>query len=540
MRQRKTAVTSTHQCTDDPAYGQFLERMRIHFASCIEDSRNAQLFTTDASKRNVFDNLFLANLPADQRQHHNCSACRKFVEKFGSLVIISPSGKLIPVIWPPDAPEMYQDAYRAIWNAISHARVTGVFLDEASVWGTPSNADKHGHTWEHFAVTPPPAYVYRGAGQKMAAIRENYATVQRALAEVKPEVLDQALRVFEGGHVDRAEHFIGPVRWLRELHDRPKGRPGENLLWRAVASAPEGYCHPRASVVWPLLESIIDGKSFEFIKRQFDDMVSPLRYQRPTEAPSAGTIKQAEEAFAALGLQTALERRFARMEDIQSFVWRPSAPAHPEEQHGGVFSHIKPKDAAPKVQPLNLPPVSMSWRKFKEEVLPNAERIEVQAPQGLAPFHAFTAAVHADAGRLLKWDREDHRNTVAWYTYAQGSSSPHWGMIYGSWYTVKAVIPFPTLWGDNPQPYLGEGDLIAIEGCLDSEHHGNAIFPETLRADLHGVRSVIEAYSKTAELGGRDENAVCGLAVRGGAFQAVSLRVWKGYQIQEYRVYRLD
>ena len=42
--------------------------------------------------------------------------------------------------------------------------------------------------------------------------------METALREFKPEALDQALRLFEGEHLERSEKFVAPLRWLRQLH----------------------------------------------------------------------------------------------------------------------------------------------------------------------------------------------------------------------------------------------------------------------------------------------------------------------------------
>src|ERR1019366_3072135 len=156
-----------------------------------------------------------------------------------------------------------------------------------------------------------------------------------------PPMLDEALRLLRAESLSNSERFISPVQWLRTLHDRPKGRAGENVLWRAIASAPDGYCHPRASVVGSLLEDIAAGKPFAEIKRAFDAKLHPLIYQRPQAAPTAGNIKAAEAIVEKLGIAPSLERRFARLDEVLPWaIWQPKAPAAPQNT-GGVFGHLK-------------------------------------------------------------------------------------------------------------------------------------------------------------------------------------------------------
>jgi hypothetical protein len=112
------------------------------------------LFTTDAD--GLFGAYLLA-LPAEARQHHTCTACRRFMETFGGLVTIRPDGSTMPAIWDAaSAPAYYRDAIAAVEALIRRAKVTGVFLSTEKVWGKPVTGP-----WTHFAVTPPPGHVFR-------------------------------------------------------------------------------------------------------------------------------------------------------------------------------------------------------------------------------------------------------------------------------------------------------------------------------------------------------------------------------------------
>jgi hypothetical protein len=384
------------------------------------------------------------------------------------------------------------------------------------------------------AVTPPKDWVYRDRlltpGQAMAAKIENFRTVSTALAEFTAPMLDQALRMFSADALDRSEKFVGPVKWLRALHDRPKGRAGENLLWRAIAAAPEGYCHPKSSVIGPLLNDIAAGLPFDDIKTKFSAMLHPLRYQRPQAAPTAGNIKAAEAIVEKLGIAPSLERRFARLDEIQT-IWTP-APKRDEPKGEGVFAHLKAKDRD-EIRPVEIPAVTMTWDKFARTVLPNAERMDIRVPAH-GNFTAYLTAVHADAPPILKWD-----NPVSTYVYHGGSRASQWNLRGLSWAPIMAVAARPNAWAE-PKAYLGEGLLLAIEGAIDTRTgQGNALFPETLRADLHAVRATIEAYSKRAEIVRGEGPYACGYDI-GKNHAAVNLRAFSNGAWSEYRIDRWD
>lgn len=532
-----TSPTSIKQRTsvDDPEYAPFLFGIASVF---LARARNAKaLFTVDTE--GLWD-AYLAAFPEAQRQTYNCSACRHFVERFGGIVTVREDGARVSACWEIEmnAP-MFRPVALALSSLVERRPVVGAFLSKADVLGTP-----HTGAWTHISATLPQRFVFVDRlltpGQRAAAIRENVATVERALEEFSPEALSEALRIFEADALSRSEKFIGPVRWLSELHAARATAKDERkrsaLLWQAVATAPEGYSHPRASVVGPLLEGILAGKSFDVLRAEFADMLHPLRYQRPQAAPSAGNIAEAERIVAQLGLTPALERRFARLDECET-VWTP-APAK-EKPIGGVFSHLTPKDAENAALGVTLPAQTMTWEKFTRTVMPTAEAINLYVPRH-GPFIALVTATNADAPRIVRWDREDRRNAVTWFVYHNGSPATQWGLPPLTWHRVTGVVPLPNLWGDRPAEQHGIGAVIVLDGAVDTYESGNSIFPEMLTDELRAVRSTIEAYSKAAKFSGRESASACGFDVRKGIAQDVRLRVMSAGRWTDYRIDRWD
>lgn len=460
------------------------------------------LFATDADLTETY-----LECVHGERDVHDCYACKRFLKMFGGVATITNDGYPASAIWyPPNAPDFYREAADAMVEAVAKARITGQFLSSEAVWGIPKTGD-----WRHFYCASPHIYTGRvlTSGQAMAAKREDFATVIRALQDFTPQVIAEAIRLLETGHFSQAEKFIGPLHWLADLHAKRtanKGKQRDNLTWLAVAMAPEGFCHPRAGVTGSLLEDIAAGMDFAAVKARFEQKVHPLQYQRPQADPSVQTLEAAEKAVEKLGIARSLERRFARLEELET-AWTPTVPKEPVKRPG-VFGHLKPKGA--EVIGVEAPAAIMTWTKFEKTVLPGAEAIEVYVPSH-GNFIALTAPVHADAPVIFKWG-----NPFAWYVYHGGSPASQWGLDPG-WARVNALVKAPPTWGSNPMPNLGSGFVLVIDGAVDSRTgQGNALFPECLTQDLHGVRSAVEAYSRTAEMQKREEGSACGLRVGSG------------------------
>ena len=103
---------------------------------------------------------------------------------------------------------------------------------------------------------------------------------------------------------------------------------------------------------------------------------------------------------------------------------------------------------------------------------------------------------------------------------------------------VVAVSLRPSQWQDG-FCHHHKGALFVLPNCVDSNDAGNALFPETIRSEMHGARSVIEAYSRKATLSGREQASACGLLFDGKDAPVLVRalgpgRVWTTYKIDRW------
>lgn len=535
MENVPVASAVPHGNHDDADYDAYLARVNARFLANVGDSP-APLFTTDAE--GLWE-AYLGAFDGPARQYHNCHACRQFIERFGGLVTIDETGRTASAIWSEeDAPEAYLPAVAAMARLARRGKVTGAFMSSDATWGSPVTG-----IWKHFHVRPPARLVYRRAtltaGQAMAEKREDFKTVMHALNEFTQPMIEQALTLLRTDALYRSEKVLGQAEWLHALHVARAAAQGSNranVVWRAVAQAPAGFCHPRSSMIGTLLEDIAAGMDFGDVSRRFAAKMHPLAYQRPQAAPSAATIAQAEKVMEQLGAAGSLARRFARLDEIRA-LWRPTVMPQPATT--GVFGHLLPKGqgAAPMT---GVPPVTMTWEKFQREVLPTAQRIEWYAPPSRQSFCGLVTAVNPDAPPILQWDREGARNPVSWYFWHGGSLPSEYGLATATWHDVEAVALKPSMWNGG-QEHQGKGVLFVIAGARESRMHGSGLFPECLRSEFHGVRSVIEAYSRSAEIAGLHEPHAAGIMVSAGRDTwDVRLRVTSAGRPVEYRLDRWD
>jgi hypothetical protein len=209
----------------------------------------------------------------------------------------------------------------AISKTIAKANVTGVFRSSAVTLGTPMTGE-----WTHLAVELPASLrwtnLITNASQAKAAKAEEHAMLLRGLEEFPLAAVRKASAWLTAGSLYRSEKCEGVATWLLDLHERRAAAKNErlrdHLTWLAVGEAPPGFCHVRSGMIGTLLEDIVAELPFTILKERFDNKMHPLRYLRPQAAPSAENIAQAEKIVATLRTAGALERRFARLVDVQA------------------------------------------------------------------------------------------------------------------------------------------------------------------------------------------------------------------------------
>ncbi len=490
-------------------YEKFLESIRMRFARLTAGS-GVPIFQV-TNKLN-FASDFLAHIPEDARQHYNCHACRHFIERFGNLVIITNEGTAHSLFWmPAEMPEFFQPAVRAMKNRVESSSIADVFYSSDAIWGTPVTGE-----WQHMAAYLPQNMVWfsktQYASQKMAEQRENFKMLISALDEYSPQTVNQALEFFRSGSLYRGEKVLRHAEWLHELYTKCAATKRKtNIVWLAVADAPAGFCHVKTNMLGTLMDDIKSGLSFEQIARQFGAKMNPTLYQRPQAAPTAGNIARAEKLVEQLNIARSLERRFARIDEIKA-VWLPRKEKA-STAGSGVFGHLVPKKNDPAPAGISAPTKNITWRKFKESVLPHAIKMQVYLGNARMTLGALVTAVHADAEPILQWDSPTARNPFSQYVYSGGSSAAQWNLHIG-WNEVTGITLAPAHWQDGFS-HMQNSALFIIAGAKDTRYRnsGCAIFPETLKSSLHEVRSTIEAYSAKGMLQGYDEASASGVFV---------------------------
>lgn len=516
---------------EDANYAEFLDRLNVEF----QERTAGGIFKTNADPEAMW-NAYLSSFPPENRQFHNCNCCKRFIQSYGGLVVISEDGRTSPAIQPPEgSPAAEQSAIEAVAKIVRKAKVVGVFLSSEAMLGNPTTG-----LWRHLHVKLGRTILLKNKAisdsQAMAEKVEDFRNVSRAIGDFSRSSIEQAVGLLRTESLYRSEKVLGQAEWLMSLYDaRDAAKKGlkENVVWRHIAAAPAGFCHPRSSMIGTLLEDIQSGMAFDDASRRFAAKMHPLQYQRPQAAPKAGNIEAAEKLVDNLGIRRSLERRFARLDEC-SCIWKPKEKS--PEANGGVFGKLRlPRHQS---EAMTVPSKTMTWMKFSQEVLPNAESIEVKVPHS-GPFTSFVTAVHYDAPPILQWDSDDARNPVSWYFYNGGCSAASYGLSNGEWAIVSAVSLKPSMWVGDFE-HQGKGVCFIVEGAADERDPGLCLFPEILKNELRAIRATIEAYCATEKIQGKEQASAAGLMYTPGGQWGPTVRVKVRNQSFEYTLDRWD
>lgn len=509
---------------DDTEYHGFLHRLQARFVANTEVFRRP-LFLVDAP--DLWD-VYLTAFPENERQFHNCSACRRFVREAGRLVVIEEDGSHRSALWhAEDAPGFYTVPVAMAAQTVAKAQVISPFKTRELILGYP-----HTGPWRHMALTLLPSAQCAhsspvlSAKQRMAEMRADFGTVARALVEWSLPTLETAVSLLKADALYRSEKVLGAAEWLLKLRGNYGGVAltprGNNVVWKAIATAPQGFCHPRSGVLGTLLDDIESGMPFNDFAARFKAKMHPLVYQRPQTPPSSGNIRASEKLVAQLGIASSLRRRYARLEDLET-VWKTKPVGGEHLLPKGVFGGVQPKGKKPAPTVI-LPGKPITWRKFAETVLPTADSISLRVPD-VGAFGAYVTAADPDAPNILAWD-----NPVSWYQFHGGSLPRQWNLTPATWVTVNAISPFPSLWGGG-NAFFGRGVLFVLEDCRQAESPGLGLFPEILKGDLHSARKTIEAYSNQHKVEDPALATACGLLL-GPSYPPLVVNVFTGVVAQ--------
>ncbi len=355
-----------------------------------------------------------------KKSEHECSCCRQFIRRVGNVVSVNDQGT-VSTVWDEaaeKAPHPYNVVAASLRDTVLAADISDLYRvsQKENSFGaktTRSIGEGKALTWNHlYTDTIPKALQSATPDQVRGDYRTTVQVFTRGLVELAPSALDTVFSLIEANNLYRgAEHKAAVVQFMaaQKAYQSKEGRAQSVFAW-TNATGPAS--HFRNTVIGTLVQDLSEGKDVDRAVASFEQKVAPTNYKRTTAVITPAMVKKAMETIEALGLEPALERRFATIKDISvndvKWVDGSVKPA----MKGGLG------DTLMQVATTGLANTKKDEERaedigldvFLERILPDTTGMEVLLKgEHLGNLMSLTAPVHAEPKQLFRWN-----NDFAW------------------------------------------------------------------------------------------------------------------------------
>ena len=348
-----------------------------------------------------------------ERTEHDCSCCKQFIRNIGNVVTIQ-DGKLVSIwdIVPTNSP--YDLVAAALSSVVKAQPVANVYRHYERSVGTDKNFEQlvtGQRAWEHFYVTLPATVVMdnRSIPTKLGEYKEAHQMLIRALATISDDAIDTVLELISQNSIYRGAEHKGLVTAFKDVKQfvGNLGVPQDLVIWPIAANGPSAVTGIRNSVIGTLLVDLSEGVPIERAVASFEAKVAPTNYKRPTALVTQTMISKAKQALTDLGLLSALERRYATIDDIKIgdilFANKDARRTLVKDVFDDLAGTVKAKPNLDKVEEVSID-------KFLADILPTISHMEVLVEnRHMGSFVSLVAPADPTAPSLFKWD-----NAFSW------------------------------------------------------------------------------------------------------------------------------
>jgi len=397
-------------------------------------TRVPQLFRADISGDELWS-AYLAAFPAGsnpvlrERTEHDCSACRQFVRALGNVVAVI-DGQ-VASLWDVRVPS--EPAYQAVCATLSSLvlsrPIAGPFYHHEPTAGVDRNYEELDplgkqeesgldcltiRTWTHFFVNIDRRFVAAkdAIPSLLAERRSSHDVFLRSLREITDDAVETVLDLVAQGSLYRGEenrHAVEEFRALKaQFSALADERAQDVFAWTTDTSG--AVSRIRNTAIGTLLVALSEGEELDAAVRSFEQKVAPANYQRPTALISKAMVAEAKETLEALGLTSALERRYATLADISvNDVLFADRSARRSLANAGTAAGALDElmEATPgSIRQQTYDKVEeVSVERFLAEIVPRATTIEVLLEnRHRGNLVSLIAPVDPTARRFFKWD----------------------------------------------------------------------------------------------------------------------------------------
>jgi hypothetical protein len=394
-------------------------KLKVAITAQFDRLTKHDMFCTEVDKDAMWE-TYLGSFPQGsnptfrKRTQHDCGCCRQFIRAVGNAVAII-DGKLESV-WDVEVDDPdYQVVVDALAELVKSQAIQHPFLHGERTVGTDKNFEQKENepvrTWNHFF-----AAILHGRNQgksyycpgkdiptKLGEARALHDVLARSLNELSMDAISTVLELIAQNSLYRGQehkHAVEAFKMLKVAHDKLAADKRDLFVWSKIDHVPAAVSKIRNTSIGTLLVDLSEGLELEEAVRKFEVMVAPQNYKRSTALVTKSMIEAARKQIEELGLTSALDRRYAVLEDISVndiiFADRGARKVMKD-----VFDTIAPKQSVSKdFAKVETVPID----KFIAEIVPNIDAMEVLFENRHAGnLMSLIAPVDRRAQHLFKW-----------------------------------------------------------------------------------------------------------------------------------------
>ena len=388
-------------------------------AAFVKMMEAGKLFIVNVDNDLLWMGYLLSFPEGEERQSHNCNACKSFIRHMGKAVSIDPVTYEIKTFWDDVHTPGYEKTAADLAQLVKEAAICNIFMQDMNEFhGCDHNIQRlpDGSTrqWNHLYVNLPVTYRFNERTSHFSSLAAFKGDVvarrgvfMRSLTELKTEAVETVIDLIEDNNLYRGSEFLKNLQEFLNVKKSVEGITNlENYCWLH-------YDNPIAKIrntaMGTLLINLSEGMDLERAVKAYETIMAPTNYKRPNAIITKKQIADAQKKVEELGLVDALPRRHAQVEDISVndvlFVNRDTA----KRMIGGSMLDMLSADKP--VNPKEFTKATeITIEQFLNDILPGSTNIEALVENNHIPnFVTLTAPVNKDAGNLFKWN-----NNFAW------------------------------------------------------------------------------------------------------------------------------
>lgn len=393
--------------------------------------KTGQLYVVNVPGKDLWD-LYLNSFKDTkvfrdpESNEHNCNCCRHWFYRYAPIVAIKDNE--IISLFDIEVDEEYAPSFEAVRNAIHSSTIANLFAEDSMfctkekggefyIFGTPKNikiyseeeANKFGvvrpniaYTFEHYFLKCPQKYVNRNIRSK----RDDFTVTKRALEEFSIDLYDLVLEFIDQNSIINSTQYVGMLRAMKKLKEEYDQQTNKDIfLWKKLDSIENPRF--RNSVIGTLFIELSEGKNMEEAIKAYNYKVDPVNYMKASAPISQRQINEAFKFAKENGYESAFNRRFATMADIEaSDIMHMSGES--DIKAVSIFDTLVPTNPT---TPTNFDKAqSIKIDDFIKNILPKTKNLKVYLTNKLLKnLVALTAPAKKDSKSIFNWS-----NNFSW------------------------------------------------------------------------------------------------------------------------------